>query len=255
MSYKVKLNLFEGPLDLLLFLIKKEKIDIHDIPIAKITEQYLSYLEVLQLLDLNLAGEFLLMAATLIHIKSKTLLPPEENPEEEVAEEDPREELVRRLLEYKKFKEATRELQEMRDRSRSLFMRKGEGERNRIFVDGGEYFEASLFDLISAFKKVLANVSKQKFHEVVKNKFTVKDKIHYIYHLLAQEKKVLFSALFQGATAKDEVIATFLAVLELMKLREIMVVQKSFFDEIEIIRNPEIAAGAPEVKVPETNAA
>ena len=116
MSYKVKLEVFEGPLDLLLYLIKKEELDIYDIPIAKITDQYLEYLELMKLLDLNIAGEFLVMAATLIHIKSKLLLPPDEVQAEDAEEADPRAELVKRLLEYKKFKEAASELSSMESR-------------------------------------------------------------------------------------------------------------------------------------------
>ncbi len=242
MSYKVKLNIFEGPLDLLLFLIKKEKIDIHDIPISNITEQYLEYLELMQLLDLDIAGEFLVMAATLMHIKSKMLLPPDETEDEEELQEDPREELVRRLLEYKKFKDAASKLQEMKEGHKDIFLRKGEPQaKEKIFVEGeGEYFEASLFDLITAFRKVLSTVPKEVFHKVVKNEFTVSDKIHSIYHMLAERPKIYFSKLFGEAKNKDEVIVIFLAVLELIKMREIVVVQKDFFSEIEIIRNPEV---------------
>jgi segregation and condensation protein A len=243
MSYKVKLNIFEGPLDLLLFLIKRERIDIYDIPIAKITQQYLEYLEVMKLLDLDIAGEFLVVAATLMHIKSKMLLPPDEKDDLlEEEEEDPREELVRRLLEYKKYKDAAARLQEMRDEHKNLFMHTGEGERERIITDGGEeYFEASLFDLIGAFNKVLQEVPKKTFHEAVKDKFTVRDKIHTIYHVLAKNPKTYFTSLFKDAKNKDEIIVTFLAILELIKLREIIIVQKEFFGEIEIIRNPELA--------------
>jgi len=121
MTYKVKLEVFEGPLDLLLYLIKKEEIDIYDIPIAKITDQYLEYLELMKLLDLNIAGEFLVMAATLIHIKSRMLLPPDQLEGEEKEEEDPRAELVRRLLEYKKFKEAATELSHMEKQQKNYF--------------------------------------------------------------------------------------------------------------------------------------
>ncbi|HNX90495.1 MAG TPA: segregation/condensation protein A [Candidatus Omnitrophota bacterium] len=241
MTYKVKLNFFEGPLDLLLFLIKKERIDIYDIPISRITEQYLEYLELMKLLDLSIAGDFLVMAATLMHIKSKMLLPPDENATEEELE-DPREELVRRLLEYKKYKEAAMELNEMRDKNKELFYRTGTGEREALFVDeNGEYFEASLFDLINAFRKVLGRIPKETFHEVVRDKFTVSDKIKYICSLLPAKSKLLFSELFVNMRSKDEVIATFLAVLELMKMREILVVQRAYFSEIEIVRHPEPA--------------
>ena len=241
MTYKVKLDIFAGPLDLLLFLIKRDKIDIYDIPIADITEQYLEYMELMQLLDLEIAGEFLVMAATLIHIKSKMLLPQDEEAPEEEEEEDPREELVRRLLEYKKYKEAASQLQQMREEHKNVFLRRGSGDKERIISDDGtEYFEASLFDLITAFRKVLKDIPKETFHEVIKDEFTVGEKIHHIYHILAKESKVLFSHLFKNAKNKNEIIAIFLAILELMKMREILVMQKDYFGEIEVIRNPEL---------------
>ncbi|MDD3088952.1 MAG: segregation/condensation protein A [Candidatus Omnitrophica bacterium] len=241
MTYKVKLQIFDGPLDLLLFLIKKEKIDIYDIPIAKVTGQYLEYMELMQLLDLDIAGEFIVMAATLMHIKSKMLLPPEEKAEDDPEEEDPREELVRKLLEYKKYKDAAARLKELKENAKELFVRKGEGPRGKIFTeDGTEYFEASLFDLISSFRKVLNEVPKEAFHQVVKNEFTVSDKIHAIYHMLADTPRIYFSRLFREARSKSEVIVTFLAVLELMKAREILAVQQESFGEIEMIRNPEL---------------
>jgi segregation and condensation protein A len=242
MSYKVKLNVFEGPLDLLLFLIKKEKIDIYDIPISTITEQYLEYLDLMELLNLEIAGEFLVVAATLIHIKSKMLLPPDETEVEEKEEEDPREELVRRLLEYKKFKDAASQLQEKFNENKGIFFRKGSGAKGEITLDDGSvYFEASLFDLIVAFRKVLQGAPKEMFHKVIKNRFSVSDKIHEIYELLTARGKVLFLSLFQEARDKDEIIVTFMAILELMKMREILTVQQDFYGEIEIIRNPELA--------------
>ena len=241
MTYKVKLNIFEGPLDLLLFLIKREKIDIYDIPIANISQQYLEYLELMKLLDLEIAGEFLVMAATLIHIKSKMLLPPEETDAEEEEEEDPREELVRRLLEYKKYKDAAAQLEEIHQAQSDTFLRKGAGSKEKVMSpDGMEYFEASLFDLITAFRKVLKEVSKEVFHKIIKNEFTVSDKIHQIYHVLSKKPKIYFSSLFGEAKNKDEMIVIFLAILELIKIREILVVQKDFFAEIEIMRNPEL---------------
>ncbi len=242
MSYKVKLNIFEGPLDLLLFLIKKEKIDIYDIPVSKITEQYLQYLDIMKLLDLDIAGEFLVMAATLMHIKSKMLLPQEEAELEEGEELDPRDELVRRLLEYKKYKDAAGHLLEMKDKNKNIFIRRGPSGNEAVYKDEeGEYFESSLFELITAFRKVLKKVPKETFHEVIRNKFTVSDKIHTIYHLLAEKSKIYFSSLFGEASCKDEIIVIFLAVLELMKLREIIIAQRDFFEEIEIIRNPEVS--------------
>jgi segregation and condensation protein A len=241
MSYKVKLNIFEGPLDLLLFLIKREKIDLYDIPIASITRQYLEYLELMKLLDLEIAGEFLVIAATLMHIKSKMLLPQDESDLEEEEEEDPREELVRRLLEYKKYKEAASDLADMQRRNKDVFLRKGDTVDGKIILDDGtEYFEASLFDLITAFRKILKDVPKKTFHKVIKDEFSVSDKIHEIYHILAERPKILFSSLFRKARDKNEIIVIFLAILELIKMREIFITQKDFFEEIEIVRNPDV---------------
>jgi segregation and condensation protein A len=233
MSYKVKLEVFEGPLDLLLYLIKKNEVDIYDIPITSVTEQYLEYLELMRMLDLNIAGEFLVMAATLIHIKSKMLLPPEEKeilPEEE---EDPREELVRRLLEYKRFKEAAGVLQDLEGQRRQMFTRAA-----TIELESGEkFFEASLFDLITALTKVLKDVPKDVFQEIVKDEFTVEQKVHDLLHILVEKSVILISELFRNAKNKLEIISTFLAVLELIRLKEILVVQKEKFGEIEVIRN------------------
>lgn len=233
MSYKVKLEVFEGPLDLLLYLIKKNEIDIYDIPIAAITEQYLEYLELMRMLDLNIAGEFLVIAATLIHIKSKMLLPPDEKellPEEE---EDPREELVRRLVEYKKFKEVAGILQDLESQRKKMFTRDIPFE-----VEPGEvFFEASLFDLITAFTRVLKDVPKEMFQEIIKDEFTVEQKVHDLLHMLVKTPVMSLFDLFKSAKNKPEIIAMFLAVLELIRLKEIIVVQKQSFSDIEIIRN------------------
>ena len=233
MSYKVKLDVFEGPLDLLLYLIKKNEIDIYDIPIASITEQYLEYLELMRMLDLNIAGEFLVMAATLIHIKSKMLLPPEEKeilPEEE---EDPREELVRRLLEYKKFKEVAGVLQDLEGQRKRMFTRSTvlEPDHNEKF------FEASLFDLITAFTRVLKDVPREIFQEIIKDEFTVEQKVHDLLHMLVKTPVMYLSEFFKNAKNKLEIITTFLAILELIRLKEIIVVQKQSFGEIEVMRN------------------
>ncbi|MBN3039301.1 MAG: segregation/condensation protein A [Candidatus Omnitrophica bacterium] len=238
MTHKIKLEVFEGPLDLLLYLIKKEEINIYDIPIAKITEQYLEYLNLMQLLDLKLAGEFLVMASTLIHIKSKMLLPPDEQEGEEEELFDPRAELVRKLLEYKKFKEAANRLEFLEKEQGKTFRRKAvplvfEGDEE------GAYFEASLFDLISAFSKILKTIPKEKFFELMHDEFTVEKKVHDLLHILVDKPIIYFSKLFEQARNKIEVIATFLAVLELIRLKEIIIRQKAQFGEIEILRHPE----------------
>lgn len=238
MQYKVKLEIFEGPLDLLLYLIKKEELDIYDIPIAKITDQYLEYIEMMKLLDLDIAGEFIVMAATLMHIKSKMLLPPEEVPQEDIEEEDPRAELVKRLLEYKKFKEAADELAKRESESSKIYARRP-SEPSVIKDDDSPFFEASIFDLLTAFSKVLKEIPKETFYKVVKEEFSVGDKIHDIFHMLVDNQRIYFSSLLRKARNKLEVVVIFLAVLELIRLKEIVIVQASPFSEIEIIRNSE----------------
>lgn len=252
MTYKVKLDVFEGPLDLLLYLIKKEEADIFDIPIAKLTEQYLQYLEYMKLLDLNIAGEFIVMAATLMHIKSRMLLPPEELPPEEIEEEDPRAELVRRLIEYQRFKEAAGELANMESR-RSLVFPRAVDEAQYIDQSEGPYFEASIFDLINAFSTILKSVSRETFLEIVKDEFTVEEKIHGLIHLLAERPVVNFREIFGKSKNKLEMIATFLALLELIRQKEILVRQRQLFGEIEVVRNannvkPKLKAGISETE-------
>ena len=240
MTYKVKLEVFEGPLDLLLYLIKKEEIDIYDIPVAKITDQYLEYLELMQLLDLGIAGEFLVMAATLMHIKSKMLLPPDETEGAEQEEEDPRAELVRRLLEYKKFKEAASELAQKESHQKHFFARVGPGiDVDKLPAAQDDFFEASLFDLITAFTKVLKDIPKEAFHQVVKDEFTVSEKIHDILHMLVDRSRIMFTELFKAAKNKFEIITTFLAILELIKIREVSVGQLTPFGDIEITKSSE----------------
>ena len=238
MTYKVQLPVFEGPLDLLLYLIKKEELNIYDIPIARIAEQYLEYMEVMKLLDLEIAGEFILMAATLMHIKSKMLLPLEEKEEFTEEEQDPREELVRKLLEYKKFKDVASQMKGMRLKQQDSFTRLPGRQALLPEENGAPYFEASLFDLITAFGKVLKEIPKAAFHEVIKDEFVVSDKIHDILHLLVRKQSVYFSELFKNVKNREEIVAIFLALLELIKLKEIAVKQKDTFGEIKITRNP-----------------
>ncbi|MCX5678491.1 MAG: segregation/condensation protein A [Candidatus Omnitrophica bacterium] len=240
MTYKVKLEVFEGPLDLLLYLIKKEEVDIYDIPIAKITDQYLEYMELMQLLDLTIAGEFLVMAATLMHIKSKLLLPPDETESESEEEQDPRAELVKRLLEYKKFKEAAAELAQKESHQKHFYARVGSGiNMDELPASKDEFLEASLFDLITAFTKVLRDIPKEMFHRIIKDEFTVSEKIHDILHMLVDHKKVIFTDLFKAAKNKTEIITIFLAILELIKIREVSIIQHAPFGEIEIVKSME----------------
>jgi segregation and condensation protein A len=239
MSYKVKLEIFEGPLDLLLYLIKKNELNIDDIPISTITDQYLQYLELMQMLDLDIAGEFLVMAATLMHIKSKMLLPPDETKPEEI-EADPRDELVKKLLEYKRFKEAAEQLKNMEAHKKEIFARGDFQEALSDSADDGQlYFEATIFDLLSAFSKVLKELPKEKFYEIIKEEVSVSEKIHEIFHLLIKRPTIYFLELFNKAKGKIEIIATFLALLELMRMKEVLVRQDKIFGDIKILRNTE----------------
>lgn len=240
MSYKIHLEIFEGPLDLLLYLIKKEELDIADIPITKITEQYLEYLGLMEMLDLEIAGDFLVMAATLMHIKSKMLLPPDPDTVD-IQEEDPRAELVRRLLEYKSFKDAAEKLRNFEEERGHIFPRFGvepeptEGE--------SPFLSVSLFDLITAFGNVLKALPEDLFHQIVKDEYTVAEKIQDISNSLLREPKIFFSKLFVNAKNKLEAITIFLAVLELARMKEILIVQNEHFSEIEISKNNGVSLG------------
>ena len=239
MSYKIKLEIFEGPLDLLLYLVKKDHLNIYDIPVAQVTEQYLAYLNLMQLLDLNIAGEFLVMAATLMEIKSKMLLPAKEGVTAEEEQGDPRAELIKRLLEYEKFKEIAENLRARETDQREIFKRPNVEIDKTVCDDKEAYFEASIFDLISAFSQALKDIPKEVFLEVIKDEFTIEEKIHEILHLLLVRPTLQLSELFGKAKNKLEIIVIFLAILELIRMKEIIVRQRDLFQEIEILRNKE----------------
>jgi segregation and condensation protein A len=233
---KVRLETFEGPLDLLLYLIKKNEIDIYDIPISVITQQYLEYLEMMKNLNLDVAGEFLLMAATLLHIKSKMLLPvtgEEEGEKEE--EEDPRAELVRRLLEYQRFKEAAQQLVKGPLLDREVFVRSFFGDS--LAESGGEEEvsgEVTLFDLLEVMKKVLEGLPAEEFQEISAEHLNIKDKILQIMERLWDAESLAFTELYAASTSRREIVVTFLALLELLRLRMIRVYQGETFGTIRI---------------------
>ncbi len=247
MSYKLKLDIFEGPLDLLLYLIKKDDLDISNIPISEITEQYMRYIDMMKMLDLDIVGDFLVMAATLMHIKSKMLLPPEPNAEspEEI---DPRDELARRLYEYKTFKEIAEKLQVHEHNRQNFVARVGNEETNRQLQEDAKevYFEASLFDLINAFMAALKKVPEELLHEIIKEEFTVEQKVANILHSLLDRPTMMLRELFESCRSKVEAIVTFLALLELIRLKEVKIVQKRIFDDIEILRNKENVKPIPD---------
>ncbi|WP_141266242.1 ScpA family protein [Thermodesulfovibrio sp. Kuro-1] len=223
MIIQVALPVFEGPLDLLLHLIKQNKIDIYDIPIALITKQYLEYLELMKELDLEIASEFLVMAATLIYIKSKMLLPKQEQPEEE---EDPRKELVEQLIEYEKIKEASQLLKERYKIWSKAFSRNTSKEQE-LFLE-----ELSIFDLFQALRKILDKPQPKIY--IPKETIKIEEKIEQILNILKFKKSITFQELFSPDCSKLEIIVTFLALLELLRLKFVKAFQKNPFGEILI---------------------
>lgn len=240
-AIEVKLKLYEGPLDLLLEIIRKNEIDIFDIPMAQVTEQYMTYLGEMKKLNLEIAGEFMVVAATLIYIKSKMLLPQEaDKPEEEGG--DPRQELVRKLLEYQAFREAAKELSTLESERAQEFTRQisdyyfKEISGDSIEIDT---FSANLYDLMSAFHQVIKNWAKDSFHSVFQEVISIDEKIDQLKQLLAERKTIRFSELFSPETSRNELIVTFLALLELVKSKFIRVIQPERFGEISITRREE----------------
>jgi segregation and condensation protein A len=233
-NYAIKLDIFEGPLDLLLYLIKKNEIDIYNIPITLITEQYLQYLKIIKELNLDLAGEYLVMASTLIHIKSRMLLPPPEEPEEE--EEDPRAELVRQLLEHKTFKEVAASLGSRPLLERDVFTRAAvlPEEFEKSTDDAEELIEISVFELIEAFHRIVSHIDKKELMEIDLEKLSLTDIINEVMDQLSLSRNLTFEDLLQGKRDRRRVIYTFLAILELIKLRMIKAYQTSIFGVIRI---------------------
>ena len=238
-AYKVKLDVFEGPLDLLLYLVRKDEVDIYDISIERITKQYLEYLEAMESIDVEIGGEFIVMAANLLYIKSRTLLPVDlQGPvEEEGEEEDPRWELIRQLIEYKKFKEAAGDLRDREELRTKLFGRTPSAPP----PDGGATLlagEVGALDLISAFQRVLERLEKRKGaeREIEADRFTVSEKIEYVLKILPESEPLKFEELFAGQTTRGELVATFLALLELVRLRHVQVEQDGAFGDILLRR-------------------
>jgi segregation and condensation protein A len=224
-------------LDLLLYLIKKDDIDICDIPIASITDQYMTYITSMKLLNLEVVGDFLVMAATLMQIKSKMLLPPD--PLAAQPEEDPRSELVRRLQEYQQFKLVAEDLKIKETSRQNLFSRLvDEQAMEQLKSDSQEIFiEASLFDLINALNEAITKVPDKPTYEINEDQFSIEGQTHAILHRLLESPRISLSELFAKASCKMEIICTFVAVLELVRLKEILAIQRRAFEYIEIVRN------------------
>lgn len=231
-DHQFSLEIFEGPLDLLLYLIRKNEVDIYDIPIQNITEQYLRYLNLMKMLDLDIAGEFLSMAATLMQIKSRLLLPPDERREEE-EEEDPRWDLVRQLLEYRRFKEVADKFHRLEVKQARLFPRGGER------IEPPAPFEypiggINLFELLDAFSQVLSEASKRQPPEFKPDSFTMEDGRNRVLSRINRHSPITFRSLFEKGENRTRIVVIFLALLELIRQKIVQVFQERHFEEIMI---------------------
>lgn len=236
--YSVRLQNFEGPLDLLLFFIKRDELDIYDIPIASITQEFLEYVKVLELLDLELAGEFIVMASMLVQIKAQMLLPREEKEgvlPGTIDEDDPRAELVKRLLEYKRYREASDSLSISAENQKYVLYRQIFEAEEIHAAQSDSYRNATLFDLLKALKRAIEKApEKAEPHVVTRFPITVEEKSDEIMHVLKSKPAARFFELVSGLT-KMHIVVTFLALLELAKLQRILVQQDLRFDDIVIV--------------------
>ncbi len=228
-AYQVRLNVFEGPLDLLLHLIRKNEVDILNIPMAQITEEYLGHLRLMEALDVNIAGEYLVMAATLVYIKSKMLLPPDESA---AVEEDPRVDLVRQLMEYQQFKRISESFGTMEGRQRDLFPRRVE--EDALIEE--EVIEATLFDLLKAFQRMAWYFPQETLNEISGDSFSVTQKMNELLDTL--EKDPTFHWQWEEHK-KAELIAMLLAILELVRMKLVLVLQSRRFGDIHVTRSQE----------------
>jgi segregation and condensation protein A len=229
MSYRVRLDVFEGPLDLLLHLVKKNEVDLSDLPVATITDQYIAYLDLLQQLDLDMAGEYLVMAATLLHLKSRLLLPSEEAADEESGE-DPRAELACQLPEYQRFKEAAEMLERNNMLGRDVFTRVPM--RNEPNDEQDVVYDVSLGDLLDALQEVLKNAEPDVVHRVILEQISLRERVCMVLDLLRERTQVAFTDLLSADTSRLQILVTFLATLELVRTRMIDVNQDERFGPI-----------------------
>jgi len=240
-TYRVKLEIFEGPLDLLLYLIRKNEVDVYDIPIAPIVEQYMAYLDLMRSLSLDVVGDFLVMAATLTHIKSRMLLPPQEGDGEDEDGEDPRLELVRKLVEYQQFKEAAQDLSARPLLGRDIFVRGLDEDSIGSAADaagivGVSFEEVGVFELLTAFRDVVERLDPGGLHEVSLDRVSIMDRINQILELIREVETIGFERLFSEGANRSEVIVTFLALLELIRLRVVRAYQERPFGPITLAR-------------------
>jgi segregation and condensation protein A len=252
---KVNLEVFEGPLDLLLFLIRKSEIDIHDIPIAALTRDYVATLEQMESLDLNVAGDFLVMAAQLMVIKSRMLLPAADEAPEEGEAEDPRSELVARLLEYKQFKEAalglgTRELLQREVYGRMGVESEARKAAEKAASDEEAALDVNLMDLLRAFQRILDELPENVVREIQREEVSVVQKMNEILDLLEGRESLLFHEAFAAGKTKVTVLATFLGMLELSRIKSILIRQAAIFGEIRLYKRADLNGGPAESAAP-----
>lgn len=240
---RIQVAAFEGPLDLLLHLIRRDQIDIHDIPIAPITRRYVEYLDLMRELNLEVAGEFMVMAATLIHIKSKMLVPVEPTEAGEEEADDPRQALVQRLLEFQRYKEAAGMLHEKGQIRAATWTRPDSA--LPAFAAEGEVLEAGLFDLVTAFKELLERRKALLAHEVEGDGKTVDQRMEELLLLIREGQSLELLELFASQTSRAEMILTFLALLELMRLKRVKAYQRGLFSPIRVFRPLGPAAARP----------
>ena len=232
MAYRVHLENFEGPLDLLLYFIQRDQIDIYDIPIAHITAEYLSYLDLMESLNLSVAGEFILLAATLMHIKARMLLPRAEPLEDEPID-DPRQELVQQLIEYQRIKQASEDLSRLAERRRSHFPVGRTIDVEADSMGPGDYLkDVSLFQLVAVFKEVMDRMPSTEPLQISAEPIKLDDRIRIIHQAFGVASRITFLKILQGAGHIQEVVVTFLAILEMMRRGVIVVHQSSAFAEI-----------------------
>ncbi|HEY1663514.1 MAG TPA: segregation/condensation protein A [Verrucomicrobiae bacterium] len=238
-EYKVQFEVFEGPLDLLLYLIKKEEVDIYEVNLTRLATQFIEYIDTMRLLDLEIAGEFLVMASTLMYIKSRELLPVDQQAQVEGEEEgeDPRWELIRQLVEYKKFKDAAAQLQTLEARQEDVFPRLPPKLEFEATAPAAKP-DVSIFDLLNAVNTVLKRFEQRAggMREIFEDKWTVSEKIEFILKTISERGGIKFSELFENAANRSEVVCTFLALLELIRLKQLVCSQPEPFSEIEIGR-------------------
>ena len=237
-DYKVKFEVFEGPMDLLLYLVKKEEVDIYEVNLTKIAREFIEYVDLMREFDIEIAGEFLVMASTLVYIKSKELLPVDQQvaAEDDDEGEDPRWELIRKLVEYKKFKDAADKLETLEHRQEDVYPRLPAKQSFEMPEDRGPRVEVSIFDLINAVNDVIKRVEERNIdgREIFDEQFTVAEKITGIRARILTGQSFSFTELFVEAASRSEVVATFLAMLELIRLRQIKITQGDAFGEIMI---------------------